>query len=486
MPTVAADHVASLAALMVEKRKDRKKKTPFADRQARPLTYWLMGLKQSTGISGDFVSKTIKYDADLTLSTWSGDTTLPDPESIHNHITIDFEYSNFFMAYKLVHDEYRKFGYTILPNGTSQSVRGRVRHMSDTEYETLKKKLDEDLESKDDSWERKLDLALHLQGTTSDDLPGLNALMPIANTGLFGGHERARNPMLQHHVFAGEVTEALSGTKRIQGAGTTGASGTLKRRLEDILRYLGSFAAGSGMKSGRWVIFAGTGAINKLKDEYERIGITWNRNAGGGGKVDLTLMDNDLEIGGNPIIWDPTLDLMDSVATSEQGVGISGGTVSLTGGGGSGANAVVVVNASGVITDVIVTNSGSGFTSAPTVGVSNLGGGSGATFQAYVYSDSSGAGLVTVDAADKRIGKLAYVEVTGGGSGYTAGTPVSFTNRFYLLYEPAWEMLHQDGMDRHMSIPADQPRKRSTEVQCDATYFLTQCLPVVNGIVEAR
>ena len=76
-----------------------------------------------------------------------------------------------------------------------------------------------------------------------------------------------------------------------------------------------------------------------------------------------------------------------------------------SGGGGTGALAEAAVSSAGVITSVIVTNGGSGYTSAPTVSILG-GGGSGATATATVSG-----GVVT------------GVTVTSGGTGYNQGAP---------------------------------------------------------------
>jgi hypothetical protein len=76
----------------------------------------------------------------------------------------------------------------------------------------------------------------------------------------------------------------------------------------------------------------------------------------------------------------------------------SSSVLSFSGGGGTGAFAVPIINSSGVITAVRVIERGSGYTSNPTVSVSI---GTGATF--------------TVTRSGNRIQSVA---VTGGGSGY--------------------------------------------------------------------
>ncbi len=80
--------------------------------------------------------------------------------------------------------------------------------------------------------------------------------------------------------------------------------------------------------------------------------------------------------------------------------------VTISGGGGTGATGVVTVNSSGVVTGIVITNAGSGYTSAPTVTITTAGGGSGASAVATIAN-----GAVT--------GFTSLV----GGSGYTT-TPV--------------------------------------------------------------
>jgi hypothetical protein len=255
--------------------------------------------------------------------------------------------------------------------------------------------------------------------------------------------------------------------------------------MEKAIRLVKSRAALSGVKGGRWVVFAGSGYIDKLKREYRLQGIQYNRDSAEAGKVDLAILDEDLVVGRMPVIWDPTLDQMDTVAASERALGLAGGAVGFSGGAGSAAKAVVYTSAAGVITAVSVTNRGSGYTSAPTVAVTGLGSGSGATFQAYVYSASSGTGLVQVAADDKRIGQIAYVAVTDGGTGYTAASYINFTDCAFILWEPTWELLHQDGLNKHISIPPDSPRSRVTEVQADGTYFLRCLFNRAQAVVHA-
>lgn len=104
-----------------------------------------------------------------------------------------------------------------------------------------------------------------------------------------------------------------------------------------------------------------------------------------------------------------------TVTTSSGGVGLvqvtvggsaySAPLVTFSGGGGTGAKAFVSGAANGVVTDITVTDPGSGYTSAPTVAIADSGGGSG-----------SGATAI----AQTRRGQITAITVNSGGSGYTA------------------------------------------------------------------
>jgi len=472
MAVVAADHVQKLAVVAINKRTDKGKAVLRGEREKRPLLHWAEKVSRDVGFAGEKLIHHLKFDPGLTMQTWAGEDTLQDAKAINNLIQIETPYSNWFTNMKLVHDHYKKYGFTILPNSMGNSVKGRVKAMSGAEFERLVRTVDEDIESFDDSWDMKADLMLHRQGTASTDTVGLAGILPANMLGSFGGHYRTREPLIQHVCFAGAA--GATGVNSIGPSATIStdsAKGTLIQTLEKALMLVKSRAALSGIKGGRFVSFAGSGAIEKLRREYRAWGIHYNLDAASPGKVDLLILEEDLVFGRLPVIWDPTLDQMDVIAASERALGLAGGSVAFSGGAGSGAKAVVYTSAAGAITDVVVTARGSGYTSAPTVAVSGLGAGTGATFQAYVYSASSGTGLVQVEADDNRIGQVAYVAVTAAGSGYTSASYIDFTDCIYILWEPSWELRPQEGLDKYISIPPDSPRVRSTEVQCDGTYF---------------
>lgn len=113
------------------------------------------------------------------------------------------------------------------------------------------------------------------------------------------------------------------------------------------------------------------------------------------------------------------------VDVREGGIGyVTPPTVVLSGGGGTGATAVAVLNEHGVIAEVVITNAGTGYTSAPTVtfdsrvtSVRVVNGGYGATLSATVSGGQLTGVAVTAGGADYlQAPSVEVVDVTGAGA----------------------------------------------------------------------
>ena len=90
--------------------------------------------------------------------------------------------------------------------------------------------------------------------------------------------------------------------------------------------------------------------------------------------------------------------------------------VALTGGGGTGAQATATVGAAGAIVAITITDPGSGYTSAPTVGITGAGTGASATATFTPTGAVTGISILTGGAGYTH----PQVTVTGNGSGATA------------------------------------------------------------------
>jgi hypothetical protein len=292
---------------------------------------------------------------------------------------------------------------------------------------------------------------------------------------------------VQHIVAAG----AAGGTNaaNVMPSATIGDNGTLMETIQKVCRQAKRYVVNTGLPQGRWKIFAGEGALDKIAYEYQRIGVQWNKDGakGGQGGVDMVLLDEDIKIGRMQTHWDPTIDALDDLYPAERQNGISQLTVTVSGGGATRqGKALAYVNSSGQVSGIVVVDPGEGYTSAPTVAIGNAGGGSGATFQASIFATGSGTGRTTVDADDVRIGQLASIAVTAGGSDYatTGATTLPFTDCLFILWEPSWHLGFRGTKDGIYSKPAEDPRKRNVEHQYDSTEVLVNTFPRANAVIH--
>ena len=124
---------------------------------------------------------------------------------------------------------------------------------------------------------------------------------------------------------------------------------------------------------------------------------------------------------------------------------VQGTTVTFSGGGGSGAMAYAVSSSAGAITSVVVTNGGSGYTSAPTVAFTSATG-TGATATATVTGDRVGS-----------------VSVSAGGSNYRASIVQAVDDNKHPVTRPV--LLAADGTRQKNAGSAvwiERPKKANT------------------------
>lgn len=262
-----------------------------------------------------------------------------------------------------------------------------------------------------------------------------------------------------------------------------GSGGTLRSDLRRLFRNLRLSTQNCKLPKGEFFLMAGGEYIDAYIDECERAGVQYQADVGGIKKIDGVILDDAVRIGRLNCYHNPTLDTLDSVASSERGAGVSTATATFSGGGATRqATGLVYVNAAGQITGVMITDPGEGYTSAPTVTLGSVGSGSGATFQAYIYASAAGTGKTVVDGDDFRLGRLATVVVTAAGANYPIGDVVPFSKRCYILYKPAWDWMPVKGIDRELVIPADPARTLTSELQWDWAGYLINKAPFCNAI----
>ena len=131
-----------------------------------------------------------------------------------------------------------------------------------------------------------------------------------------------------------------------------------------------------------------------------------------------------LYLGGTLIASQATGDGVGGIARSATGSGYtSAPTVAISGGGGSGATAIAVLDGSGGVSYFVITAQGAGYISTPTVTISG-GGGSGATHGTITLL---GGGQSIFPITPQPANMVGSITKTSSGSGYTSAPAVSFT-----------------------------------------------------------
>ena len=120
---------------------------------------------------------------------------------------------------------------------------------------------------------------------------------------------------------------------------------------------------------------------------------------------------------------------VDAITITSGGTGYTTApTISIPGGGGSGAAATATVSG-GEVTAITITSGGTGYTSAPTISIT--GGGTGATATATVgetnvtVTPPTAAGAAAT--ATVSGGEVTAITITSGGTGYTSAPTISIT-----------------------------------------------------------
>ncbi len=166
----------------------------------------------------------------------------------------------------------------------------------------------------------------------------------------------------------------------------------------------------------------------------------------------------------------------EAIVVTNGGTGYtSAPTVAFTGGGGSGAAATAVV-ADGVVVSVTITNHGSGYTSTPTISFTGVG--SGATGTAIMAATT----LDAIPTLDKEAGFLLFVTVTNVVYGYrlvsetfAEASPVVIRPDDYTVDTPkVWQL---QGLKAN-SLNVEQLNTNAIAFGSNATVYVNNGLQV--------
>jgi len=273
------------------------RRDPIAvDRKARPWLSFCTKHQKVVPMSGGAFIVKLKHDDGIDMQGWTRLDPLGFGESTIE-LELRYEFSNIHRGLSFVHDDLFQLGYTVVPNGPRGS-KNFAKKMGEDDATRLVDYVEEVLESFMDGWDRQMDIMLHRDGSyDSKVIAGLDAIVTADNlTGLVGGVDRS-NPLVQHYVKIGA---------------STGSGGNLRAELTKARRAANLNNAGSGKGSVDFIM-AGSAAI----DGYINFATTngWQVQASPTGtpKLDIGIPETGIEFEGLPIVYDPTLDLMDTI-----------------------------------------------------------------------------------------------------------------------------------------------------------------------------
>lgn len=298
MPALSSAQLAHIQTAVYNK-VDTKGKQFRLNSKRRPFLAWLMKLMEPTSLEGGSLTYKQQVESGLVETTWVGDDQIDasEPDIL---IDLTYGYFNFNIAIRILHDELRRLGYTILPNGTGQLDE---RAFSKSEQLKLVKYLTKLVVEQRDAYDRRLDLLLHRSGAQSNTVqPGIFGLLSLTPTvGNIGTKSRAAFPVLQNQVATGL---------------TITAAGTLRSGLDRLWRQANIFGVDGGVPGELQVVFAGQAFIEGIKAWREANNWQVRTDPGTLAKLDIAIPDSSIEYDGMPVVHNPTMDTLDSIDVS--------------------------------------------------------------------------------------------------------------------------------------------------------------------------
>jgi len=266
------------------------------DRKRRPMLRWAESMmKDSTFESGE-ITYTVKKSFTDQGQTWAGDDTIAatDPDFALN---MGFGYCNFVTAITVKHDLLTRMGYSVEPNGKG-SFQVRVKSKDDA-YKIIHY-VEELVEGHQDNHDRRLDQLIHLPAVLSTDTNGVFGILTDSNTtGLVGGVDRATESVVRHYV---DLTIQVPA-----------ANSDFRTKMDLALRSTRQYMHDNGLPGDIDVFFCGAGWMERAKKWGELNNYRIDRNVNDVLKrFDFGIPDNVLFYEGIPMVWDPTMDYMDT------------------------------------------------------------------------------------------------------------------------------------------------------------------------------
>ena len=277
--------------LSVDKGIYNRGKSVKLDRKAMPLLDFWMGRKKEVNASQGVVRVNLQVSDSTPNQGWTQQDVLSFNQ---NFPALGFEFGiyNVHRGLIFVHDDLMNEGYEIDFNDASDKV---ATPLSASESTRLRNILADKLDNYRDAFNVALDQNLSLDGTQDAKLPiGLDAMIPLANTGNYGGLSRT-DPRIQPFSSL---------------AMTYGAGGTARSALNTAV-YQAKLNS-RGAKRGKYRFIVGRGFADRYASYATANSWQVHTMATGTKDLDISISDSGLQYLGVPLEINPTFDLLDA------------------------------------------------------------------------------------------------------------------------------------------------------------------------------
>ncbi len=282
------------------KRVNDPKNNRKVDIKRRPWIALLESMREETTFEGGAILYPIQTSFNDPGTTWSGDQEIEahDPDFSLN---LEFGYFNYTTAITIKHDLLTRLGFTIKPNGDGM-IESRAGMGPDQAFK-IQNYVKNLVWGFKDNHEKYLDrLMLRSGAASSTDPVGLfGILTEDPTTGLVGGLDRATYTQLRHIRQTGL---------------TVSANGDFRDLWDTALRSADQFSSSNGVPGSIDFYMAGSAFIRGYKNWAEATNYDVRRDVAVKLKTfDFAIPDEVVQYEGKLIVWNPSMDDLDSVDT---------------------------------------------------------------------------------------------------------------------------------------------------------------------------
>lgn len=269
------------------------------DLKKRPWIRFLESKREETTFEGGSIVYPIMQSFNDSGTTWTGDQEIEaiDPDFSLN---LEYTYFNFTTAIIIKHDMLTRLGFSIIPNGDGLL---ESRAMGEDQTYKIQNYVKNLVAGFSDNHDKFLDRLMHRSGAaaSTDPVALMGILSQTPTTGTVGGLSRATYTILQNVNQTGL---------------TTGSGGDFRVLFTQGLRLANQYSTQNGVKGEIDFMMAGKAFIDAYTQWGEANGYRVNRDLTTPvKKFDFAIPDTAIQFENIPIVWNPTMDDLDSVDT---------------------------------------------------------------------------------------------------------------------------------------------------------------------------